>query len=321
MTVVAVTGASGFVGSALTAALQERGNVVVPVYRSRPPSSLSSAGVSIGDIDGETSWRPLFDATPVDVVVHCAALTHVPRTSSLQALSQLQSVNVKGTLNLAQQAIGAGVRRFVHISSIKVNGEGTNVGIPYVASDVPRPEDPYGATKLAAEEGLRDLAAVAPLELVIVRPVLIYGPRVKGSFRTLMVWMQRGVPLPLGRIDNRRSLVSLGNLVDCIATCIEHPAAGGETFLVSDGEDLSTPDLLRRISRALNVRARLLPAPVALLRLAGRLSGRQRIVRRLCCSLQVDIRHTCGALGWTPPETVDKGIEAAVASFLDDTRS
>ena len=228
-------------------------------------------------------------------------------------LAAYRVVNTEGTINLARQAAAAGVRRFVFISSVKVNGEETSPGQPFTEEDEPAPLDPYGISKLEAEQGLRDLATATGMEVVIIRPPLVYGPGVKANFLTMMRWLNKGVPLPFGALDNRRSLVALDNLVDFIITCIDHPAAAKQTFLVADGEDLSTTELLRRVGRAMGKPVRLIPVPMGLLQAGARLLGKQEMARRLCGSLQVDITKARTLLGWKPPVAVDEGLRRAVA--------
>jgi UDP-glucose 4-epimerase len=247
----------------------------------------------------------------ITTVVHLAARVHVMRDTEAYPLAAFRVVNVVETLSLARQAAAAGVRRFVFISSVKVNGETTQPGHPFTADDAPAPLDPYGISKMEAEQGLRQIAAETGMEVVIIRPPLVYGPGVKANFSAMMRWLQRGVPLPLGAIDNQRSLVALDNLVDLIITCISHPAAANQTFLVSDGEDVSTSELLRRMGRAMGRPARLLPVPAGLLKLAATLAGRRDMAQRLCGSLQVDIEKTRQLLGWSPPLTLDQGLKKA----------
>ena len=223
-----------------------------------------------------------------------------------------RQVNVSGTLNLAHQAANAGVSRFVFVSSIKVNGEATLPGHPFSADDEPAPLDPYGVSKLEAEQGLREIESHTGMEVVIVRPPLIYGPGVKANFASMMRWVARGMPLPLGAIHNARSMVALDNLVDLLATCLKHPAAVGQTFLVSDGEDVSTTELLRRTSQAMGKKAFLLPVPASVLELGATLLGKPAVAQRLCGSLQVDIDKTRHLLGWNPPLTLDQGLKKAV---------
>jgi UDP-glucose 4-epimerase len=234
-------------------------------------------------------------------------------------LSEFRRVNVAGTLNLARQAAAAGARRFVFISSIKVNGEATHAR-PYRADDVPAPVDAYGLSKHEAEQALRKVSQQTGLEVVIIRPVLVYGPGVKANFLTMMRWLHRGVPLPLGAIDNRRSLVALENLVDLICTCLSHPAAANQTFLVSDGEDLSTAALLQRTATALGTRARLLPVPPRMLEAVARVLGKPDVAVRLCGSLQVDITKTRELLEWAPPSSVDTALKHTARHFLDASR-
>jgi nucleoside-diphosphate-sugar epimerase len=219
------------------------------------------------------------------------------------------------TLNLARQAAALGVRRFVFMSSIKVNGENTPVGQPFTTDDEPRPQDPYGISKLEAEQALMQLAGQTGMEVVILRPVLVYGPGVKANFQAMMRWLRKGVPLPLGSLDNRRSLVSLDNLVDCIATCLHHPAAANQIFLVSDGEDLTVKSLLQRTATAFNRRARLRPVPRFVIESAGRVFGREAITQRLCDTLQVDISKTRCLLGWDPPVSIDEALRKTAQQF------
>jgi UDP-glucose 4-epimerase len=232
-------------------------------------------------------------------------------------LAAFRKVNVEGTLNLARQAAAAGVRRFIFISSIKVNGEGTAPGMVYTAEDVPAPADPYGVSKMEAEQGLRELAAESAMDVVIIRPVLVYGPGVKANFLNMMLWLDKGIPLPFGAIDNSRSLVALDNLVDLILTCIEHPEAANQTFLVSDGEDLSTTALLNKMANALNKPARLIPVPSWILQSGAALLGRKGLSQRLCGSLRVDITKTRNLLGWTPPLSVDEALAITAKHFRE----
>lgn len=232
-------------------------------------------------------------------------------------LAEFRRVNVDGTLNLGAQAAAAGVRRFVFVSSVKVNGEFTAPERAFSAADSPAPQDPYGISKMEAEKGLRRIAAETGMEVVIVRPPLVYGPSVKANFAALMRAVQRGVPLPLASVTrNRRSFVALDNLLDLLITCIDHPAAANQTFLVSDGEDLSTADLLYRLGQALGKPVRLFPAPPSLLQFGANLLGRGDAARRLLGNLQVDIGHTRNILHWNPPVSVDEGLRRAVKGLL-----
>lgn len=313
---VLVTGASGFIGKRLVATLETRGRDVRAAVRTTAsmPGRSKHDSVLVGDIDATTSWKTALAG--VETVIHLAARVHVMQDRVRDPLAEFRRVNVEGTLNLARQAVEAGVRRFVFISSIKVNGEATLPGQAYTADDTPAPADAYGVSKLEAERALLDLAKTTALEVVIIRPVLVYGAGVGANFQSMVRWVNRGVPLPLGAIDNRRSLVALDNLVDLIITCADHPRAAGQVFLVSDGEDLSTSMLLRRTASVLGKPARLIPVPAGILMAGARLLGKQDFSQRLCGSLQVDIAKTRELLGWTPPVTVDAGLAQAVQGFL-----
>ncbi|UCP00023.1 SDR family oxidoreductase [Metapseudomonas lalkuanensis] len=317
---VLLTGASGFVGRAI----QERllcgdGYQVRSIFRALPervPENLDAR--LLGGIGPDTDWSESLHG--VATVVHSAARVHVMDDQEADPLSAFRHVNTEGTVRLARQAVEAGVRRFVFISSIKVNGEFTRQGIPFTADDVAAPTDPYGVSKLEAEQALRALAEVSGMEVVIIRPTLVYGPGVKANFLSMLRWLDKGVPLPLASIDNRRSLVALDNLVDLILTCMEHPAAANQTFLVSDGEDLSTSGLLRRMGQALGRPARLLPMPTWALEAAATLLGKRSISMRLCASLQVDISKTRRILGWNPPVSVDEAL-VKVARYFKETEA
>lgn len=302
-----VTGANGFVGRAVFAALRERigASAIGTTRREAGPDHLP-----VGDLGPATDWRAALNGG--DVVIHTAARVHMMKETSPTAHEEYVRSNVEGTLALARQAVESGVRRFVFVSSIKVNGEGTTPGQSYSATDVPDPHGDYAQSKAMAEERLRDLAAQTGLELVIIRPPLVYGPGVGANFAAMMRWVARGIPLPLGQVDNRRSMVAIDNLVDLIVTSAIHPLAPGHVFLVSDGQDLSTSDLLRRLGNALERPARLLPVPPALLLLGASLLGRGAVARRLLGSLQVDIEPTRRILQWTPPVSVDEGLMRAV---------
>lgn len=312
---VLLTGASGFIGNAVLCHVQAQGVTVRPVFRDA--DSAERAGVNgeqaalVATLSADTDWSAALQG--VGVVVHCAARAHVMHETAADSLAVFRAVNVDGTLNLARQASAAGVQRFVFISSVKVNGEGTVWGRPFTADDQPAPEDAYGISKAEAEAGLRDLAAKTGMELVVIRPPLVYGPSVKGNFASMMHWVARGVPLPLAAATrNRRSLVALGNLVDLIAICIQHPRAAGQVFLVSDGEDVSTAELLRRIAKAQGQSARLLWVPIGLLRFFARLLGKGSVAQRLLGSLQVDIAKNRELLGWTPLVSLNEGLRCAV---------
>lgn len=308
-----ITGANGFVGSALCRRLRKEGASVLEAVRALTPQTLDN-GHAIGDVCSTTDWRTALK--DVRQVVHLAARVHVMNDQSADPLSEFRRVNVDGTANLARQAAAAGVRRFVFLSSAKVNGEATQEGLPFAADDTPAPEDPYGISKHEAELALRQIAKETGLEVVIIRPPLVYGPGVKANFASMMRWLSRGIPLPLAAVThNRRSLVALDNLVDLIVTCLEHPAAANQTFLVSDGEDLSTADLLRRMGCALGRPARLFAVPTPLLKAGADLLHKPGIYQRLCGSLQLDIGKTRELLGWAPPLSVDEGLRQAAKGF------
>ncbi|MCW2292130.1 nucleoside-diphosphate-sugar epimerase [Pseudomonas sp. BIGb0408] len=311
---IMVTGGSGFVGRTLLERLHQEGHELIAPSR----SPLTQAPVSVvnplvGGLAADVDWTTSLEG--VSVVIHSAARVHVMNDTAADPLVEFRKANVDGTLSLARQAAAAGVQRFVFISSIKVNGEGTQPGHAYRADDTPAPQDPYGVSKMEAEQGLRSLANETGMQVVIIRPVLVYGPGVKANFRSMMSWLRKGIPLPLGATGNKRSLVAVDNLVDLIATCIDHPAAANQTFLVSDGEDLSTTQLLQRMGNALGRPARLLPVPATLLQAGAAMLGRRAIAQRLCGSLQVDIAKTRELLGWTPPVSVDDALRKTALAF------
>ncbi|WP_018076481.1 NAD-dependent epimerase/dehydratase family protein [Thiobacillus denitrificans] len=304
---VLVTGAAGFVGRALCSQLTGAGQAVIPAVRR---GSELQGEVVIGDIGPSTDWRlPLAGC---DAVVHLAARVHMMQESVQDPLALYREINTEATLNLAQQAAQAGVRRFVFISTIKVNGEGRDA--PYRETDAATPEDPYAISKWEAEQGLRRIAQETGLEVVILRPPLVYGSGVKENFRRLLDTVARGWPLPLGAIHNRRSLLYLGNFVDAIRVCIEHPAAAGQTFLLDDGHPVSTPELVRALARAMGRPARLFPVPVGVLRLVGTMLGKRAPVARLTGSLYVDSSAIRSRLGWTPPYSLAEGLAETVVS-------
>ena len=296
-----LTGGTGLLGSAVLDRLKSEKKAV-------RASRLRLGSSSI------THWRD--ELRGCDAVLHLAARVHIMRDRSSSRLDDFREVNTEGTLGLARLAAQAGVKRFVFVSSIKVNGEHTEPGLAFHHDDAPAPLDPYGISKAEAEDGLRQIASETGMEVVIIRPPLVYGPGVRANFRTMMRWLHRGIPLPLACVtDNRRSLVALDNLVDLLITCLDHPAAANQTFLVSDGEDLSTADLLRRLGRAMGHPARLLPVPTGLLWAGARLLGKGDMAQRLLGSLQVDIEHTRRTLGWAPPVSVDEGLRRTAQGF------
>lgn len=304
---VLVTGANGFVGRTLCAWLLKTGHEAVPGVR-REYGMRGEAVV--GDIDAATHWAETLEGC--QALVHLAARVHVMRDTAADPLEEFRRTNVAGTLNLARQAAAAGVRRFVFISSVKVNGESTQPGHPFTERDTPTPRDAYGLSKLEAELGLRAIAQETGMELVVIRPPLVYGPGVRANFQALMRAVARGLPLPLAAMDNRRSLVGLDNLVDFIVTCIDHPSAAHEIFLVSDGEDLSTPGLIRGLAQAMGRSPRLFRMPLWMLWIPATLLGRRATLERVCGSLQVDISKARTMLGWRPPVPVSEGLAQVV---------
>jgi len=308
-----VTGANGFIGLPVCAELQRRGWQVTGAVRAPCQLPAGVVPASIGAVDGETNWIEALRG--VDAVVHLAARSSLMHDSAADPLAAFRAVNVAGTLSLARQAGAAGVKRFVFASSVKVNGESTPVGRAFTETDAVNPQDAYGLSKHEAEQGLREIAAQTGMALVIIRAPLVYGPGVKGNFAALMRAVQRGWPLPLGAVHNKRSLVALDNLVDFIITCLNHPHAANQTFLVSDGHDLSTTELVRGLALAAGVPVRLLPVPVWALQAGAALLGRGAAVQRLCGNLQVDISKAHTLLGWAPPVSSDEGLRQAVAGM------
>jgi nucleoside-diphosphate-sugar epimerase len=319
-----ITGANGFVGRALCAELLLRGYSVRAAVRAADKFVGDAEPVAVGDIDGATDWSEALCG--VEVVVHLAARVHVMRETGADPLAEFRRVNLEGTANLARQAAEAGVKRLVYVSSVKVNGESTapipTLALPlkgrvqnvFTETDAPSPQDPYGISKWEAEQILSRVSQETGLEVVIVRPPLVYGAGVKGNFAQMLKVLTKGIPLPLASIHNQRSLAYVGNLVDALIACATHPAAAGQAYLVSDGEDISTPDLLRKLGAAMGHPARLFPCPPALLKLAGRLTGKSDQVERLLGSLQVDSGKIRRELGWTPPFTLQEGLRLTARS-------
>ncbi len=311
---VLLTGASGFVGRSLLDRLRRDGYDVRVAARGRRTLDDGTPVDVDADLGEAFDWRPALAAC--GTVVHSGGRAHVTRETAANPLVEFRRVNVEGTMRLARHAVEAGVRRFVYLSSIKVNGESTAPGRPFRSDDPADPRGPYGLSKYEAETGLRELGKTTGMEVVVIRPVLVYGPGVKANFRSLMGLVHRGMPLPFGLVDNRRSLVGIDNLTDLVVTCIARPVAAGKVFLVSDGDDLSTPELIRRIARAMGRRPRLLPVPPGLMTLGAAVLGRKEVASRLLGSLQVDIAPTCDTLGWSPPVSVDDGLARTVGDFL-----
>ncbi len=312
---ILVTGATGFVGGAVLKMLAHSGDyslrASVRDLSAELPVECEKALVN--SLGPDVDWSQAL--TGVDVVIHSAARVHVMDEQEADPLKAYRLANVEGTLALAMQAVEAGAKRFVFVSSIKVNGESTLPGSPFTADDQPNPIDPYGVSKWEAEQALIALANDTGLEVVIVRPVLVYGPGVKANFLRMMRWLDKKVPLPLGAINNKRSLVALDNLADLICTCVEHQGAVNQTFLVSDDEDLSTTDLLKRLGSAMNRPAFLLPVPQRLMSFVAGALGKKAISDRLFGSLQVDISKTKQLLGWQPPVAVDDALKRVAKDF------
>ena len=323
MTKLLITGANGFIGKALCAALMADSNDaghyrINAVVRTAAACPDAVVPIVLGDINANTDWTEALKA--VDVVVHLAARVHVMHDEVAEPLAEFRKANVDGTMNLARQAAQAGVRRFVFISSIKVNGEYTRPGCPFTAEDTPAPVDPYAVSKYEAEQALRELAGKNAMELVIIRPPLVYGPGVKANFYSMMRRLDKQMPLPLGAIDNRRSLLALDNLVDLIIICIGHPAAAKQIFLAGDGEDMSTTQLLHRVAAALGKTALLMPVPVWILTAVAKLFNKTAAFQRLCCSLQVDIGKTQRLLEWIPPVSVDEALAKTAQDYMKNRR-
>ncbi|MFW8590314.1 UDP-glucose 4-epimerase family protein [Glaciecola sp. 2405UD65-10] len=312
---ILLTGATGFVGGALFDALK---NKSVRCLGRQNPSKTTKSSFYQSEINADTDFAVALQDT--NVLIHCAARVHIMDDSATDPLEAFREVNTYGTLNLAQQAANAGLKRFIFLSSVKVNGESTKPDLPFRPDDQFIPTDPYGLSKYEAEVGLREIAAKTGMEVVIIRPPLVYGPGVKANFASMMKWVNRGLPVPLGGIkSNKRSLVSVDNLVDLIVTCIDHPNAANQTFMVSDDDDVSTSQLLANIATALGVPNRLLPIPGTWFTLTAKLMGKTTIAQRLCGSLQVDISKTKEMLNWQPPcssaESMNKTADAFLATL------
>ncbi|MGL4604019.1 MAG: UDP-glucose 4-epimerase family protein [Iodobacter sp.] len=316
---ILVTGASGFVGKQLLSYFSIKGAAVSALVRSLDGIQDEKHEVYLCD-----DFSKIKDSDPafagIGIVVHAAARVHVMDDLSADPLSEFRKVNVDGTLNLARQAAASGVRRFIFISSVKVNGESTILNQPFGADDVAAPLDPYGISKYEAEQALLQLANETGLEVVIIRPPLVYGPGVKANFASMMKWLQRGVPLPLGAIKNKRSFVAIDNLVDLIWTCVNHPAAANQIFLAGDGQDLSTTELLQGMAKALGVSARLIPVPMSWLIFSAAILNKSAVAQRLCGSLQVDISKAKELLGWIPPVKVDDALLKTARYFLNQNK-
>lgn len=302
-----LTGSTGFLGSRLATVLHSNPDINLTAAVRRRIEIPAAHVVEVQGLDANTDWSAVL--TNQQVVIHAAARAHIMKDEVADPLAEYRRINVDGTVNLARQAAAAGVKRFIFISSINVNGEQTSLGSPFLVDDVVAPKDVTGVSKWEAEQGLQQLAADTGMELVIIRPPLVYGPGVKGNFASMIKLVAKGLPLPLGAIHNQRSLVSVDNLVDLIITCIDHPAAANQVFLAGDGQDLSTTELLRGVARAMGKPARLIPVPSSLLMLGATLLGKKAVAQRLLGSLQVDISKAREVLGWEPPVSVEEGLK------------
>jgi nucleoside-diphosphate-sugar epimerase len=307
---ILVTGANGFVGAALCRHLESSGRHFCRSVRiANQPGE-----VEVGSISGSTDWS--IALTGCGSVIHLAARVHMMTDRVPDSLAAYREVNTAGTLRLAEQAASAGAKRFVFLSSVKVNGEATLPGRPFRPSDQAHPVDPYGVSKREAEVGLAEIGSRTGMEIVVIRPPLIYGEGVRANFLSMMRMIERGIPLPLGCVtDNLRSFLSLPNLTHLLLTCLDNPAAANRTFMASDGEDLSTADLLRRLGAAMGRPARLLNIPVPVLKCGAALLGRRDLASRLLGNLQVDISETRDILGWRPPLSVDEGLRQVANAF------
>ena len=321
---ILVTGANGFVGRSLCPALRIAGFKVRGAIRDFGEYGVDVVKrdldeiVCVGDIDSSTEWSE--SLAGIDAVIHLAARVHILQEVSKNPLESFRSVNVKGSERLARAATMAGVRRLIYVSSILIHGNFTEAK-PYSEDDAAHPHSPYAVSKWEGELALRSVSKETGLELVTVRPPLVYGPGVGGNFLRLMCWAEKGWPLPLASIHNLRSFIGIDNLVDLLVRCVDHPKAANEVFLAADGEDLSTPDLIRRVAKLLNRPARLLPFPVNILRASASVVGMDDVVDRLCNSLQVDSGKARRVLGWQPGVSLDEGFARTAEWYATSQRN
>ncbi len=317
---ILMTGATGFVGKSVFTALQNQGKQIRLALRTgefyTKNSDLKNVDISIiPHIDGDSDWSHALSS--VDVIIHLAARVHMMDDNTSNPLLEYRKVNVDGTLNLARQAAAAGAKRFIYISSVKVNGEYSKSDKSFTENDISNPQDAYSISKYEAEQGLMFIAQQTGMEVVIIRPPLVYGAGVKANFATMMRMVKRSIPLPLGSIHNKRSFICVENLVSFILKCADHPAAANEVFLVSDGHDLSTTELLRACAMVLGVKSRLIPIPQKMIEIFATLLGKKALAQRLCDNLQVDITKARTLLDWAPPITVEQGLRAAARDFKE----
>jgi nucleoside-diphosphate-sugar epimerase len=316
MTKILITGATGFVGKALFENLKSRKKYLAHLTTRTNEEKLLDGGkvFNIGEIDSNTNWKDALDG--VSCIVHCAARAHMTEKKQTDLLDAYRRINVDGTRNLAKQAAGIGIKRFIFLSSVKVNGEETIASKSFKYDDISQPEDAYGITKWEAEQALLEISKQTGLEVVIIRPPLVYGEGVKGNFLRLLDIVYKQIPLPFAKINNLRSFIALDNLIDLIICCIEHPKAAGKTFLVSDGQDLSTTDLIRKLSKFMNKSPRLFQVPQLIIQLIGRLVGKSSEIKRLFGSLRVDNSYTREILEWSPVLSLDESLEKTVRQYL-----
>ncbi|MBP59139.1 MULTISPECIES: UDP-glucose 4-epimerase family protein [Idiomarina] len=308
---IILTGASGFIGSYVASLIERLPNAELTCPVRRQGSVSFGREIVVGELDSGTNWSSI--VLGKEVIIHAAARAHIAKDDLPDPLSEYRKINVDGTLNLAREAASAGVRRFIFISSIGVNG---NINQrPFTEEDRPNPSEFYAQSKWEAEQGLWEIGKETGMEIVIIRPPLVYGPGAPGNFGALTRWVEKGIPLPLGAIRNQRSLVAIDNLVDLIVTCVEHPNAANQVFLAGDGEDLSTTELLKGVAQAMGRPSRLIPVPEGALMFGATLLGKKGVAQRLLGSLQVDISKARQLLGWKPPVTVIEGLTKAVGSY------
>ena len=315
MSSLLVTGANGFVGRALCDEAVARGFKVKGATRTACHFDSGAENIIVGAIDGATDWTSALNG--INVVIHLAARVHVMRDRAVDPLAEFRRVNTAGTEHLARSAAAAGVKRLVYVSSIKVNGESTHGEERFTEQDVPAPQDAYAISKWEAEQALHNVAAETGLEIVIVRPPLIYGPGVKGNFLRLLQVVEKGIPLPFARVRNTRSMLYVGNLSDILLCCATHPVAAGKTYLVRDGEDISTPYLVQLVSDGMGKRAGLFPLPMRLLRALATVTGQHAAFERIMGSLRINDEHIRRELGWQPPFSLQQGVQMTIGWYRE----
>jgi nucleoside-diphosphate-sugar epimerase len=315
MSKILITGGTGFVGKNLSQNLKLKKYRVHMSKRTHQSKALDGVKYfNIDEIDSKTKWKDCLAG--VDYVVHCAATVNFIKTENISSLNTYQRVNVEGTRNLAEQAAFLGLKRFIFLSSVKVNGEKTIGSSSFKYNDISKPENAYSISKWKAEQALLEISKQTGLEVVIIRAPLVYGEGVKGNFLSLLDSVYKQVPLPFANINNLRSFIGIDNLIDLIICCINHPNAAGKTFLVSDGQDISTPNLIRKVSRLMNKSSRVFPVPQSIIKLLGLLVGKSLEVKRLLESLRLDNSYTREILGWSPVLSLDEGLEKTVRWYL-----